>query len=58
MPTQRKNDSEMFDPQKMQATVDRLRAEGRLPSLQRLDEVLREFRKEYQAKVRAARNRK
>jgi collagenase-like PrtC family protease len=42
----------------MQSVVDRLRAEGRLPSLEKIDQVLRKYRAEYQAQVHKARNQK
>ena len=58
MQTPPKDTSEMFDPQKMQAIVDRLKAEGRMPTMEKLDEVLRKYRKEYQAQVRQARAKK
>jgi collagenase-like PrtC family protease len=58
MQTPPKNTSEMFDPQKMQAIVDRLKAEGRMPTMEKLDFVLQKYRKEYQSQVRQARARK
>ena len=48
---------EMFDPKKMEAIVERLKREGRLPSLEQLNEVLLKYRKQYQEKVREIRNR-
>jgi uncharacterized protein (DUF4415 family) len=39
----------------MQSIVDRLKAEGKMPSMEKLNSVLQEFRKECQAKVRQAR---
>jgi collagenase-like PrtC family protease len=58
MQTPPENNSEMFDPQKMQAIVDRLKAEGRMPTMEKLDAVLRKYRKEYQSQVRLARAKK
>jgi hypothetical protein len=54
------DNSEKFDPQKMMSIVERLNAEGRMPTLEKIDSVLREFRKEYQDKdkVPAARAKK
>jgi hypothetical protein len=46
---------EMFDPQKMLSIVERLKAEGRMPTMEKLDAVLQKYRKEYQDKVRQAR---
>jgi hypothetical protein len=58
MPMPPEDNSERFDPQKMMSIVERLKAEGRMPTLEKLDSVLREFRKEYQAKVRQTRAKK
>jgi uncharacterized protein (DUF4415 family) len=55
MQTPPENNPEMFDPRKMQSIVDRLKAEGKMPSMEKLNSVLQEFRKECQAKVRQAR---
>ncbi len=45
----------MFDPQKMLSIVERLKAEGRMPTMEKLDFVLQKYRKEYQDKVHEAR---
>jgi collagenase-like PrtC family protease len=58
MPMPPQDNSKMFDPQKMMSIVERLKAEGRMPTLEKLDEVLRKYRKDNQAKVRQARAKK
>ena len=55
MQTPSEENPEMFDPRKMQSIVERLKAEGRMPTLEKVDAVFRELREEYQAKVRQAR---
>jgi hypothetical protein len=55
MQTPAEDNSEMFDPRKMLSIVERLKAKSRMPTMEKLDAVLREFRKEYQDKVRQAR---
>jgi collagenase-like PrtC family protease len=55
MQTSPKDTSEMFDPQKMLSIVERLKADGRMPTLEKLDEVLRKYRKEYLAQVHVTR---
>jgi hypothetical protein len=55
MQTPPEDNPEMFDPQKMLSVVGRLKAEGRMPTMERLDFVLQKHRKAYQDKVREAR---
>ena len=43
------------DPEKMEAIVKKLHREGKLPSLERLTEVISQVRAEYQAKILRAR---
>jgi hypothetical protein len=45
-----------FDPKRMEEIVVRLQAEGRMPSLEWLNEVLQKHRKEYQKRVREIHN--
>ena len=55
MQTPPEDNSEMFDPQKMLSIVERLKAEGRMPTMEKLDAVFRKYREEYQDNVREAR---
>ena len=55
MQTPPEDNPEMFDPQKMLSIVERLKAEGRMPTMEKLDAVLRGYREEYQAQVSQAR---
>jgi hypothetical protein len=43
-----------FDPQGMQSIIDRLKAEGRMPSPELLRQVMAETRAEYQKTVKVA----
>jgi hypothetical protein len=45
----------MFDPDEMQRRVDRLIAEGRMPTLDQLMDVLDDIRPEYQREIKAIR---
>jgi hypothetical protein len=38
---------EMFDPKKMESIVERLKREGRMPTLERINEVMQEARAKY-----------
>ena len=44
-------DDEMLDPEKMQSIVDRLKAEGRMPTPEILDQAMAETRARYQRQV-------
>ena len=55
MQTPPEDNPEMFDPQKMLSIVERLKAEGRMPTMEKLDAVFRKYREEYQEKVQQAR---
>ena len=46
---------EMFDPEKMQSIVDRLKAEGRMPTPEKLHAAMAESRAKYQVEVRKMR---
>jgi hypothetical protein len=58
MQTPQKNDSEKFSAQKMESIVARLKREGRMPTPEKLDAALKQFRKEYRDEVRQARAKK
>jgi hypothetical protein len=47
--------AEMFNPDSMQSIVDRLKAEGRMPTPEKLDAVIAEARANYQAELAKAR---
>lgn len=46
---------EKFDPAKMQSIVDRLKAEGRMPTPEKLHKAMVESRAKYQEAVRKSR---
>lgn len=46
---------EKFNPDQMQSIVDRLKAEGRMPSPERLQKAIAETRADYQKSVAKAR---
>jgi hypothetical protein len=43
---------QQFDPRRMQSIVDRLVAEGRMPTRERLNEVMQKARSRYRARLR------
>ena len=46
-----------FDPREMQLIIERLKAEGRMPSAEKLRQAMEEARSEYQKALEAKRDR-